>query len=65
MGGVATGGAVLATVVEATDLDYQLVVLEDCCADGDEDLHETLVEKFFKKRGSVVKSDELSALVDG
>ena len=35
--GIATSGVVLSMVRWAADADYALVVLEDCCADGDED----------------------------
>jgi len=63
IGGVATGGAVLATVVQAADLDYRLVVLEDCCLDPDPELHRSLVDKIFKKRGSVIQTLELGGLI--
>jgi nicotinamidase-related amidase len=63
--GVATGGAVLATVVQAADLDYRIFVVEDSCGDFDQDLHDTLVEKIFKKRGWVVKSGEVEGLIEG
>ena len=37
--GYATSGVVLSTVRAAADLDYRLVVVEDCCADQDADVH--------------------------
>ena len=55
--GIATGGVVLATVVEAADKDYELTVLSDCCADGDEETHRVLTEKIFTKRGDVMTLD--------
>jgi nicotinamidase-related amidase len=64
MGGVATGGAVLATVVQATDLDYRLVVLEDCCEDADEEVHRVLIGKIFPKRAQVIKSDDFEGLFE-
>jgi len=65
MGGVVTGGAVMATVVQAADLDYRLVVLEDCCEDKDPEVHRVLLEKIFPKRAQVIKSSELQRLIDG
>jgi nicotinamidase-related amidase len=62
LGGLATGGAVAATVVQAADLDYRLLVLEDCCADRSKDTHEFLMG-FFGKRGSVIGSEEIEGLV--
>ncbi|MCJ1313726.1 hypothetical protein MMC25_007406 [Agyrium rufum] len=63
IGGVSTGGAVLATVVQAADLDYRLFVVEDCCADTKTETHEFLMS-FFTKRAKVVNSDDLNALVN-
>jgi len=37
--GIATSGVVLSTLLEASDADYRLVVIEDCCADLDAELH--------------------------
>lgn len=62
LGGLATGGAVAATVVQAADLDYRLLVLEDCCADRSKETHEFLMS-FFGKRGSVIGSEEIEGLV--
>lgn len=36
--GIATSGMVLSTLREA-DKDFQITVLADCCADGDEEVH--------------------------
>jgi nicotinamidase-related amidase len=62
IGGIATGGAVAATVVQAADLDYRLFVVEDSCVDPDQETHQFLM-KFFTKRATVIKSDELNTLV--
>ena len=43
--GVGTGGAVLSTVREAADLDYELAILSDACADSDDEIHNFLLEK--------------------
>jgi nicotinamidase-related amidase len=52
--GIATGGVVLSTVREAADRDYGLIVLEDCCADADPEVHRVLVEKVFPRQADVM-----------
>ena len=42
---MATSGAVLSAVRQLADLDFGLVVVEDCCADADEE-----VQKGFPKQ---------------
>lgn len=55
--GIATSGVVLSTVRHAADADYRLVVLADCCADADAEVHRCLVEKVFPRQATVVSSD--------
>jgi nicotinamidase-related amidase len=62
IGGVITSGAVLSAVRQLSDLDLRLVVLEDCCADHDSELHKVLFEKVFPKQAKVIKSSELNGL---
>ena len=57
--GIATSGVVLATLLDACDADYRLVVVEDCCVDRDPELHACLVEKFFPRMASVVDAEVL------
>jgi len=52
--GLTTGGAVLSTLIDAYDADYDITVIEDACADADEENHKNLFEKVFKKRGMKV-----------
>ena len=52
--GIATSGVVLSTLREAADKDYQLTVLADCCADGDEEVHRVLLSKVFPRQADVV-----------
>jgi nicotinamidase-related amidase len=54
--GIATSGVVLSTLLEASDADYGLFVIADCCADTDAGLHQALVERFFPRRGEVMMS---------
>jgi len=58
--GIATSGVVLSTLIEAADKDYRMTVIEDCCADGDEEVHRVLTAKIFSKRADVVTLEEWS-----
>jgi nicotinamidase-related amidase len=57
--GVATSGVVLSTLLEASDADYRLLVVKDCCADQDPEVHACLIEKVFPRRATVLTSGEL------
>jgi nicotinamidase-related amidase len=52
--GIATSGVVLSTLREAADKDYELVVLSDCCADGDLEVDRVLLEKVFPRQADVL-----------
>ena len=56
--GIATSGVVLATFLHAFDADYRLVLIKDCCADTDRELHTCLVDRFFPRLASVVTASE-------
>jgi nicotinamidase-related amidase len=49
---------VLSTVRWAADADYELIVLEDCCADADEEVHRVLMQKVFPRQAMVVQAQE-------
>lgn len=55
--GIATSGVVLSTLLEASDRDFRIVVIADCCADQDAELHRALLERLFPKRGRVITAD--------
>ncbi|WP_348264347.1 cysteine hydrolase [Telmatobacter sp. DSM 110680] len=57
--GIATSGVVLSTLLHASDADYNLFVLRDCCADLDAELRACLTERFFPQRATVITADEL------
>jgi len=57
--GHATSGVILSTVRLAADLDYNLIVVEDGCADRDPEVHRVLMEKVFPRQGTVVSSTEM------
>jgi nicotinamidase-related amidase len=56
--GIATSGVVLSTLLDASDADYRLVVVEDCCADLDATLHSCLVERLFPIRATVMTAGQ-------
>jgi nicotinamidase-related amidase len=58
--GLATSGVVLSTVRHAADADYRLVVVGDCCADLDDEVHRVLTEKVFPRQATVVAARELA-----
>jgi nicotinamidase-related amidase len=61
MFGIATSGVVLSTLLEACDADYEAVIVGDCCADLNADLHNALITHLFPRRGAVVTADEIIA----
>jgi len=56
--GIATSGVVLSTLREAADKDFLLTVIEDCCADGDEEVHRVLTGKVFPRQAEVVTLEQ-------
>lgn len=63
--GIRTSGCVLTTVRWAADVDYKLIVLSDCCADQDEEVHRVLMEKVFPRQASVIISQEFLQIAVG
>jgi len=62
--GISTSGCVLSAVRWAADINYKLIVLADCCADPDGEVHRVLMEKLFPRQASVINSEEfLRAIV--
>ena len=57
--GIATSGVVLATLLQAVDADYRLIVVKDCCADADPEVHRSLMEKIFPRLARVMTAGEL------
>jgi nicotinamidase-related amidase len=52
--GIATSGVVLSTLRDAADRDYRLLVISDCCADMDGEVHRVLTEKVFPRQADVI-----------
>jgi nicotinamidase-related amidase len=59
LAGIATSGVVLSTTRHAADADYRLVIVRDCCADADEDVHRVLTEKIFPRQATVMTAEAL------
>ncbi len=57
--GIATSGVVLSTLLHASDEDYRLIVVKDCCADLDSESHTHLVERLFPRLATVTTSSQL------
>jgi nicotinamidase-related amidase len=55
--GISTSGVVLFTLLHASDQDYRLMVLKDCCTDLDGDVHRSLIERVFPSYSTVISSN--------
>lgn len=51
--GIATSGVVLSTLLHASDADYRILVLDDCCAEMDAEVHRCLLDRVFPRRATV------------
>lgn len=58
MFGISTSGVVLSTIRHAADADYRLIVIKDCCADQDAEVHACLTEKVFTRQATVITAAE-------
>jgi nicotinamidase-related amidase len=54
MAGISTTGVVLSSVAQASDADYDVRLVRDCCYDPDRDAHEALFRSGFGGRVQVV-----------
>jgi nicotinamidase-related amidase len=57
--GISTSGVVLSTLRHAADADYRLIVIKDCCADQDAEVHACLMDEVFTRQATVVSASEL------
>jgi nicotinamidase-related amidase len=64
MFGIATSGVVLSTLLVAFDADYDLMVIKDCCADVEPELHQTLLEKHFARLANVISASEFQKMLE-
>jgi nicotinamidase-related amidase len=56
--GISTSGVVLSTLRHAADADYRLIVIKDCCADQDPEVHACLMDKVFPRQATIVSAGE-------
>jgi nicotinamidase-related amidase len=61
--GIVTSGVVLSTLRHAADADYKLLVVGDCCSDGDEEAHRVLLEKVFPRQATVTTAAGLAQII--
>ena len=61
--GIRTCGCVLSTVRQAADMDYDITVISDCCADTDEETQRLLMQKIFPQQSRVVTTEEFTSLI--
>jgi nicotinamidase-related amidase len=61
--GLSTSGVVLSTIREASDKDYHLSVLSDCCGDFDNEVHTVLLSKVFPRQANVLTAEEWAAAI--
>jgi nicotinamidase-related amidase len=64
LAGISTSGVVLSTTRHAADADYRILIVKDCCADNDEEVHRVLTEKVFPRQATVTSSDVLIGLLE-
>ncbi len=58
--GIATSGVVLSTLLDAFDSDFRALVIADCCADRDAELHSVLLNQLFPARGEVLTAADFA-----
>ncbi len=59
LAGISTSGVVLSTVRTAGDMDYDLVVLSDCCGDPNLEVHRVLMESVFPSQATVARAEDI------
>ncbi len=65
LAGIATSGVVLSTLRLAADMDFEITVLSDGCADANADVHDFLMAKVFPSQAQVLTVDEWQAGLPG
>ena len=61
--GISTSGVVLSTLLQASDSDYHVIVIQDCCADLDTELHSALIGRLFPARADVMTAETFVASI--
>ncbi|MCY1542915.1 Phenazine biosynthesis protein PhzD1 [compost metagenome] len=63
MVGIASTGVMLSSIAYASDADFRLFTVKDCCYDPDEVVHERLFATAFESRTTVLSLDEALSLL--
>jgi len=63
MAGVASTGVMLSSIAHASDADYRLFTVKDCCYDPDPVVHERLFATAFESRTAVLSLDQALSLL--
>jgi len=63
--GYATSGVVLSTTRYASDADFRLIIVEDCCSDQDPEVHDFLTQRIFPRQADVVQSADVIQALSG
>ena len=64
--GYATSGVVLSTTRYASDRDYRLFIVADCCADSEPEVHDFLIGRILNRQADIVTASEaVSAIRSG
>ena len=56
--GYATSGVVLSTTRYASDRDYRLFIVADCCADSEPEVHDFLIGRILNRQAEIVTASE-------
>lgn len=63
MVGIASTGVMLSSIAHASDADYRLLTVKDCCYDPDPIVHEHLFSTAFDSRTTVLSLNEALSLL--
>ena len=63
--GYATSGVVLSTTRYASDADFRLFIVEDCCSDQDPEVHDFLTQRIFPRQAEVVSAADVIQALSG
>jgi nicotinamidase-related amidase len=65
LAGIATSGVILSSTRYAGDADYELVILDDCCADPNPEVHSFLIEKILPFQATIANAQDFLKAVAG
>ncbi|HSV50522.1 MAG TPA: isochorismatase family cysteine hydrolase [Burkholderiaceae bacterium] len=65
LAGIASTGVVLSTIAYASDADYRIYTVKDCCFDPDPVVHDHLFETAFESRSVVMSLAQATSALGG